>query len=127
MAVSSAPSATRSIAQGLVQTLQLQQAQRNAERAQAEARALQGEAAAAQRNAERADEQARTIGQQAQQAQTAANGANRNLASVRALSDTQKQLTQLSQNLHQAVQARQPSPVINAQGQLTGTVINIKA
>ena len=127
MALSSAPSASRSIAQGLVQALQLQQAQRNAERAQAEARALQGDAAAAQRNADRADEQARAIGRQAQQAQTTANSANRNLASVRALSDTQKQLTQLSQNLHQAVQTLQAPPVINAQGQLTGTVINVKA
>jgi hypothetical protein len=127
MAVSSTPSATRSIAQGLVQALQLQQAQRNAERTQAEARALQDEAAAAQRHADRADQQARSIGQEAQRAQSAANSADRNLTSVRALTDTQKQLTQLSQSLHPAVQAPQPPPVVNAQGQLTGTVVNVKA
>ena len=99
MAISSASSSAQSVSQGLFQTLQLQQAQRNADQARQNARSLETEAGVAQRAADRAERNAQSLNQQAQQAQTSSNSADRNLGTVRSLVGAQGQLTQLSQSV----------------------------
>ena len=133
MAISSAATSGQSISASVWQTLQLQQAQRTADQARENARTLQSEAAQAQAAADQADQQARAIGREAQLAQSAVTKADLNLTSARVGTRLQAQTAQLAQNVHQAVQSLQPTvattptPITNVQGQVTGTVVNVKA
>ena len=139
MAISSATATAQPIAPAVWQTLQMQQAQRNAEQARANARSLETAAAQAQVAADQADQQARTIGRQAQQAQYISLQAEQSLTTIQSGLRLQSQVAQLAQNVKQAAQtlaappaaatatASTPAPVVNAQGQVTGTVVNVKA
>jgi hypothetical protein len=127
MAISTAASSAQSIAPAVWQTLQMQQAQRNADQARQNARALQSEAAQAQASADQADQQARAIGRAALQAQFVATQADQNLTTAQFGSQIQTQITQRAQDVHQAVQTLKSTPVVNTQGQVTGKVVNVKA
>lgn len=132
MAIPSATSPNQSIAPSVMQTLQLQQAQRNADQARQNAHALQSAAAQAQVTADQADQQARAIGREAQQAQYIANQATQSLTTAQSGRQVQSRIGQIAQAVHQAVQAQPtppatPAPVLNVQGQVTGQVVNVKA
>jgi len=129
-------SSTSSASEYGLQQLRLQQARRTAEQAEFAARALNAQAANAQRVADRAQEDARSLGVQANQAEASAGQARQGLA---ALSTAQQAFSRLSNTAEQVV-AREPTPaaptqdsgaapvpVVNTQGQVTGTVINTTA
>jgi hypothetical protein len=126
------------------QQLRLQQARRNAERAEATAQVLQARAADAQRVAERADESARSLSVQSSQAQSAAGQARQGLAMVRSVEQMQVSLSntvsqagerqnappavqQVAPQQTEAVSKATPPPVLNTSGQITGVVVNTTA
>lgn len=115
--------------------IQQQQAQRNADRAEQQARSLQAQAREAQSSADRAQENARSLKVQAGQAEGQANSAKQGLAAQEALGKVQTQLRVLREQIGLALDpapklvaqpmAESPAPVINALGQQTGTLINV--
>ncbi len=133
--VSSISSATQS---GL-QQIMVQQAKRNADQAEQTAQSLRAQADAAQRTAEKAQETARSLTLQSDQAQQQADQARQGLAAVTA---TQQGITSLSNTINQMLDRKLASipatpstttpgtgaapvpPVVNTQGQVTGTIIN---
>jgi len=145
MAIGSTTSNTQSIGQSIWKQIQMQQAQRTADQAEQNARALQAEASNAQRTADKAQENARSIKVQAEQAQGVASQANMSLEAAKSmenmgvqLSATYTQVAQAQQaalpQAQPAIQTQQPQPVANAQqpvassqGQTTGTVVNTTA
>lgn len=135
MAGISSLSGVQSAVQSGARQLRLQQAERDARQAEQIAQALQGQAHDAQLKSRDAQEEARAIASQADQAQSTAGQARRGLAAIRSvgelhgrLSDT---LDQVAERQNSAVPATPPQgaapPVINAQGQVTGSVINTTA
>lgn len=120
------------VTQAAFQQLQLQQARRNAGRAEQAARSLQIQAAAAQREADRAQENARDLAVRSSHAQGEAGRARQGLAMVRAVNEMKADLStlltraQASANDAGSGQAVPvvAAPVINTSGQLTGTMIN---
>jgi hypothetical protein len=129
--ISSLSSAQSSVAS----QLRLQQAERNAEQAEANARALQAQAREAQQVASDAQANARSVSAQASQAEGNARDARLSLAVVRNGSQVEAQLTDTVSQLSKSFTAPQAfvpvravaSPVVNTQGQVTGTVINTTA
>lgn len=146
MAISST-SAAQGISSGLLAQMQQQQAQRNADQADQQARTLQSQAQTAQSAANRAQENARSLKVLANQAQGDASNARQNLASVKSLGETQIQLSGLrdqisailkpdatagaSSNVNATASAVATpatlAPVINSFGQATGTLVNVTA
>lgn len=100
--VSTSASASPAFQQGFAQ-LKIQQAKRNAEQAEATARALQSQAANAERNAAQAQENARNLSVQAGEAQTNAGRAREGLAAIRSLSDTSSRLEQIYDRVAKAI------------------------
>lgn len=136
MVTVSSTSGVQSAAQAGWQQLKLQQAQRNADRAEQEARSLQAQAAEAQRGADRAQENARTLNVQSDQAQTNVGRARQGLAAIKSLEQTQTRLIGTYEKVAQAQVEQAPArsapeqptaPVVNTQGQTTGTVVNTTA
>ena len=136
MAILSSTAGAQSASQFGWEQLKLQQAQRNAEQAQQTAQSLQAQAQDAQRTADKAQDNARSLSVQADQAQSDAGRAEQGLAAIRTNGQAQTQLTNaLNQAAPQpAVQPaaaapvqQKPAPVVNAQGQTTGRVINTSA
>jgi len=135
MASVSSLSGTSSVAFSGLSQLRVQQAQRNAEQADLAARALAQQAREAQRIALDAQENARSLSAQASQAETSAGQARLNLAEIRSGEQVQVQLSasvgKVSEALTVAPPATpvqsSPAPVVNTQGQLTGTVVNTTA
>lgn len=124
MAVGAATSASQSI----LQQLQLQQAQRNADQAAQNARTLQAQASDAQRVADRAQDKARTLKVAANQAQTIAGQAAMGLQATRSWGQAKVQLSNTYTQVAQAQQtAPKAQPVLNAQGQVTGSKVNVTA
>jgi len=135
MASVSSLSGTSSVDYSGLSQLRVQQAQRNAEQAELAARSLAQQAREAQRVALDAQENARSLSAQASQAETNAGQARLNLAEIRSGEQVQVQLSasvaKVSETLTvapppTAVQST-PAPVVNTQGQLTGTVVNTTA
>ncbi len=122
-------------AQSGVQQIRLQQAERNAQQADQTARALQAEANDAQQTARQAQEEARSVTALADQAQANAGQARQGLAAIRAVNASQTQLANTVSPGTEAVKIAEPAapaqsptpPVVNTQGQLTGTFINTTA
>ncbi|MDQ5879005.1 MAG: hypothetical protein QG638_1739 [Pseudomonadota bacterium] len=130
MAVSSTSSA-QSASSIISQQLRVQQAERNADQAEASARSLRQAAAAAQRNADRAQEGARTLQVQSAQADSAVGAARQQVASVASAIQLQggfdairEQIAASLQTLDQPVVS---AAVVNAEGQTTGTLVNVTA
>ena len=142
MAIASATSSA-SVSGGLFAQIQQQQAQRNAEQADAKARALQGQARSAQVEADRAQENARSIKVQSDQASDDASQARQGLAALKSLGETQAQFADLREQIATiksgADTKASPSsvstsassgalaPVVNSFGQPTGTLVNVTA
>lgn len=135
MAVS-ASSGLQSPGSGIWGQIQQQQAQRNADQAEQQARALQARARQAQVVADQAQENASSLKVQSNQAQDAAESAQRGLLAMKSRDDM---LVQLNQQVGQVVDtvtgqsstvqvdAALPQPVTNALGQTTGTLVNVTA
>ena len=135
MAVS-ASSGLQSPGSGIWGQIQQQQAQRNADQAGQQARALQARARQAQGVADQAQENASSLKVQSTQAQGTAESARRGLV---AMKSQDGMLAQLNQQVAQVVdavatqspavqaEAEAPQPVTNAFGQTTGTLVNVTA
>jgi predicted ATP-dependent endonuclease of OLD family len=134
--VVSSPSNLQS-ANGIVwQRLQQQQAERTADQAEQKARALKGQAQQAEGEAARAEENARSLQVEATQANQRAGEARQSLASLKSLEDVQgflqKTRAQIADSTVAGAAAKpeiEPSkpPVVNADGQKTGTLVNVTA
>lgn len=112
--------------------LQQQQARRAADQAEQRARSLQNMAQAAQREADQAQGNARDLKIDSSQARNEANSAQRNVAASTAMGKVSTQLGELRQQISgalapQATQPSKPAAYTNADGQATGTLINITA
>ncbi|MDP2808692.1 MAG: hypothetical protein Q8O34_00925 [Rhodocyclaceae bacterium] len=122
-------------AQSGLQQLRLQQAVRNAAQAEQSARSLQAQASDARQRANQAQEDARSITVQADQAQTDAGQARLGLAVIKSVGQMQTQLLNVVAQVTEKLKIAEPAapsqspalPVINAQGQVTGSVINTTA
>lgn len=135
MAITASVSGTQSVVQSGLQQLKLQQARRSAEQAEQMAQALQTQANDAQRRAAHEQENARSLSVQADQAQSNAGRARQGLAATQTASES---LTQIGNVVDQVIKKQQSvqsgtqsvqesKPVVNTQGQVTGTVINTTA
>jgi predicted exporter len=135
MAVS-ASSGLQSPGSGIWGQIQQQQAQRNADQAEQQARALQARARQAQVVADQAQENASSLKVQSSQAQGTAESARRGLVAMKSQDDM---LVQLNKQVGQVVdavatqapvaqvEAAAPQPVTNTFGQTTGTLVNVTA
>lgn len=120
---------------GMWVRIQQQQAQRYADQSEQRARLLQARAQGAQNAADRAQENARSLKVQAGQAEGEANAAKLGLAAQEALGKVQGTLSGLHEQIVAVLsptQLVQPvgessAPVLNAQGQQTGTLVNVTA
>lgn len=124
-------SASPAMQYGLSQ-LRLQQTRRNAEQAEQAAQSLQAQAAAARRDADQADEKARSLEVDAAKAQSSAASARQGLAMLQSTGDNEARLTRVSSNMVVQQSGQQSAtsgkaPVVNAQGQVTGRVVNVTA
>lgn len=137
MAASSV-SGTQGLSSGIWAQLQQQQVQRVADRAEQKARALRAQASQAQSVADRAQENARSIKLQSEQARGVAANARTDLASMKSMDTVRSQLgewhAQLSTALGaEGISSTSPSatntaqPVLNAEGQATGTLLSVTA
>ncbi len=135
MASISSTSGLQAVTQAAFQQLKLQQARRNADRAEQIARSLQSQAADAQREADRAQENARDLSLRSSRAQDEAGRARQGLAMIRSVSEMKAglaaRLTRVEASANEAetgsitpVAAKVAAPVVNTSGQLTGTTIN---
>ena len=112
--------------------MQLRQAQNEAARAEAAAQALQARAQDAQRNAIQADESARALRVQSDQAQQNAGQAKQNVSSLRSVQNLGKEFDAVRQQIAKFTEGASatvptPPPVVNGEGQTTGTVVNTTA
>lgn len=119
---------------GIWAQIQQQQAQRNADQAEQQARALQSRARQAQTVADRAQENARSLKVQSGQAQGEAENARRGLAAMESIGQVQTQISdlrdQISAELAPAATVTETTAaatVINVFGQATGTLVNVTA
>lgn len=116
---------------GAYAQLQEMQAQRMAEQAEGRARALRSAAEEAQANAVRARETARTRRVESDRAEGTAQDARANLVSLKSGQDTQADLTTLRDGIARVQEALNTTStaaaVINAEGQTTGTLVNVTA
>lgn len=144
MSAISSSTGTQSAAQAGLGQLQLQQARQNAARAEQTARALRAEAASAQQVANNAQENARALSVRSEQAQSEAGQARQGVTVIESAGQMQTQLGNVASRIVVAAerdQSTQPAetsttaqtanvpnaPVVNTQGQVTGTVVNTTA
>lgn len=127
-------SGVQSPASGIWAQLQQQQAQRNADQAEEQARALQSRARQAQTVADRAQENARSLKVQSGQAQGEAENARRGLAAMASIGEVQTQISSLRDQISAelapaevATGTTASAAVINVFGQATGTLVNVTA
>jgi hypothetical protein len=119
---------TTPIAQSISSQLQLRQAQRNADQARKTAETLKAKADQAQTVAERAQENARSLRVEAHQAEGDSIRADQGLQANR----SQNQMTARRQTVAAQTQVAEPripapQPSVNAQGQVTGQLVDITA
>ena len=115
--------------------IQQQQAQRVADQAEANARALQGKARDAQTVADRAQETARSLSVKSGQAQGEADAAQRGLSAMAAGEEVQAMLSGLHEQISavSSTESTAPAPsqvsttVVNSFGQATGGLVNVTA
>jgi chromosome segregation ATPase len=117
---------------GIWGQIQLQQARRNADQAEQQARTLQSQARQAQSVANRAQENARTLQSDSAQARNDANSARRGVVALSSLNEVQAGIGELRQQIAQVLAAptigqEAPAPVVNTSGQQTGTLVNVTA
>lgn len=135
MALTASVSAMQSAGAAVWSQLQQQQLQRSADQAESRAQALRVQARAAETTAARAQEQARTVRAQSSQADGDALNAQLSLAraNASALVPLQSPDAFEVRSVNQATPETPVTagsgtqPVINADGQTTGTLINVQA
>lgn len=132
-------SGSQGLSSGVWAQLQQQQVQRAADQAEQKARSLRAQASDAQSTADRAQENARVLRVQSEQAQGEATGARMDLAAMRSLGTVQSQFNQWRAELASALGSAEISstsastaatgsqPVLNAEGQTTGTLLSVTA
>lgn len=126
-------SSSSSLGGGAWAQVQQQQAQRNADQAAQQARALQGRAREAQANADRAQESARSLRVQSNQAQSEAASAQQGLAALSSLGEVDVELSDLREQVAKVLSPAVATPteplvpVVNVFGQETGTLVNVTA
>lgn len=103
----------------------LQQAQREAARAEQNAQSLQASAQNAKQEARRAAQEAKTLSAQSDQATVEARSARQNVTEI----SNQQQRDSIAQQVTNVkfTPLPGPPPVVNTQGQLTGTMVNTSA
>lgn len=113
----------------IAQELRTQQAQRRAEQAEANARALQAQARGAQLEADQAQESARNLKVRSDQAQGEVGAARQALASLGSLARVDAGFQSIREGIADGLASLDaaPVPVVNAEGQTTGTLINVTA
>lgn len=146
MAIVSTSSA-QGLSSGVFAQIQQQQAQRNADQAERQARSLQAQAQGAQTVAARAQESARSLKVEAGQAKDDASSARQGLAALKSLGEVQTQLGGLRDQIKEVLSLETDSapvstasstltgtaiptsltPVVNIFGQPTGTLVNVTA
>ncbi|WP_265943328.1 hypothetical protein [Dechloromonas sp. A34] len=134
MAITSS-SGLQSPSGGIWSQIQQQQAQRNADQAEQQARALQSRAREAQTVADRAQENARSLKVQSGQAQGQAESARRGLVAMESIGKVQTGINDLREQISAALApaetavatTAEPAAVINVFGQATGTLVNVTA
>lgn len=122
--------AGQSAGSSISQQMRTQQAQRTADQAEAAARALRQRAASAQQAADQAQESARNLKVQADQADTRAGSARQAVVSVDSLSRVETSFNSLREGIAAALAVPATTPaegVANAEGQITGTLIDVTA
>lgn len=113
------------------QQFKLSLAERDADRAEQQARALRSQANAAQREVSRAQDNARSLQVQAGKAEANADQASRGIAAVRTVEDMGTRLSAVYDRVAQVqavpVETAPSDAVVNAQGQVTGQVVSVAA
>ena len=149
MAIESTGSSVQASTQFGVQQLRLQEAKRNAEQASRTAQSLQQQAVSAQRAADSAQDNARSLTVQSDQAQIYSGRARQGVAALEAAGTMRGQLTATAMQVLErqgaaltgvtvkpipdallplnVPSARLSEPVLNSEGQLTGTLISTTA
>lgn len=121
---------------GLWGQMQQQFAERTAAQAEDKARALRAQADTARATADRAQENARQLKVQSDQAQGDASTARQNVVTLKSLGALRSQFDDWRAQLASALQttdsapvptASSAQPVLNAQGQVTGSVLSVTA
>lgn len=119
--------------------LQQQQARLAVDQAEQKARALRTQANDAQAAADRAQENARSLATQSAQAQGEASSAQQNLVTLKSVGRLQNEFGELRAQLATALGTSPAAssgsgattgsakPVVNAQGQTTGTLVSVTA
>lgn len=108
--------------------LRVQQAQRSADQAEVAARALRRQAEVAQREADVAQEGARTLRVRSDRAQTDAGQARQAVASLESVQTLREGFESLRADIASGLEAiSSPTPTVNAEGQTTGTIVNVVA
>lgn len=111
----------------------LNQAKRAADQAEATARSLRQQAASAQHNADIAQEGARSVAVQADKADSRAGLARQQVISTSSLNNLQGNFDTLHQQISEGLKSLDlpavapAAPVVNADGQTTGTLVNVTA
>ncbi|MBI2305723.1 MAG: hypothetical protein HYU78_00305 [Rhodocyclales bacterium] len=120
---------TQSAGDFISQQLRTQQAQRRAEQADAVARALRAQASSAQQAADQAQENARNLKVRSDQAQGEAGSARQAVSSLESLSRVDRSFQSIREGIATGLAAidAAPAPVVNAEGQTTGTLVNVTA
>lgn len=145
MAIAST-SSSQAISSGIFAQIQQQQAQRNADQAEIQARALRTQASDAQAVASRAQENARSLKIQADQAQGQASDARQGLATTKSYGEMKSRLSDVLTRVNETLKPFEGAaelavkipnevdvapvalvPVVNVFGQQTGTVVNVTA
>jgi hypothetical protein len=147
MAIAST-SSSQAISSGIFAQIQQQQAQRNADQAENQARALQGQARDAQAVASRAQDNARSLKIQSEQAQGEAADARQGLSTAKSYGESKAKLSDVLTRVNETLKrsevavkasvktqnvvdaapvALAPAPVVNVFGQQTGTMVNVTA
>jgi hypothetical protein len=124
--------AIASIAGDLSSQLVVQQARRAAEQAETSARALRAQASTASRAADQAQERARQLQVRSDQADGDLGSARRNVAALEANGQLQTGYQSIRDSIAETIATLDipepaPVPVANAEGQLTGTLVNVTA
>lgn len=113
------------------QQFKLSLAERNADRAEQQARALRSQADGAQREASRAQENARALQIDAGKAESTAGEARRGLAVVETVQETFGRMSATYDRMAQVqtvpTETAASETVVNSQGQVTGQVVSVAA
>ena len=126
--MATAISASGSVISAGTDQLRVQQAKRNADQAEAAARALRRAATSAQQAADSAQENARSLQVRSSQAQIDAGQARQQVTSLQSVRSLQQGFETVRSQIAEGLKSLDaPAPTVNAEGQTTGTLVNVTA